>query len=323
VIVDFHCHLVPPDADGRVPPMLRDVGGTLERKAQAGIDHVVVLNAMVNLPGVPVDNLALERVKRWNAFGLDLAASDPRHVSVFAGLDPFGGPEQLDEAREAVLAGSRGLTINSSRRGAHLDAPELADFWALAEELGVPVFVHPAGEDAPGTADPRLTQFGTRSAEVGLSIAAAIFAGVLDRHPSLRLIAGAGAGGLASLAGRLDAAYHAGAIGRPGAAAELTKTPLAAPSAYLRRIHVDSLLFSVPALRCALDVFGADRVLFGTDSPPAPTPAAVSFGLLDRLGLEPEARAQVLGGNAAQLLGLVSEAVPGALAAAALTRQRS
>jgi predicted TIM-barrel fold metal-dependent hydrolase len=315
VIVDFHCHLVPPDADGHVPPLLRDVEGFLQRKAEAGIDRVVVLNAMVNLPGARTDNRALDRVRRWNEFGLELAATHPDRVSTFVGLDPLGGPAQLEDARRAVEAGSSGLTINSSRHGVHLDAPALEEFWALACELGVPVFVHPAGEDTgAGSSDPRLAQFGTRAAEVGLSIAAAIFAGVLDRHPTLRLVAGAGGGGLASLAGRLDAAFHAGAI---GAGPERPAFPAAPPSSYLRRIHVDSLLFSVPALRCALDVFGADRVLFGTDSPPAPTPPAVTWALLDRLGLDADVRAQVLGGNAARLLGLVSGPRPGALAAAA------
>jgi predicted TIM-barrel fold metal-dependent hydrolase len=311
MIVDFHCHLVPPGSDARVPPPLRDVEGVLERKATAGIDRIVVLNAMVNLPGARTDNLALRNVKRWNEFGLGLAASHPDRVSTFVGLDPFGGPAQLEEARRSVEAGSSGLTINSSRRGAYLDAPELEDLWALAGELDVPVFVHPAGEDADaGRTDPRLAQFGTRAAELGLSVAAAIFAGVLDRHPALRLIAGAGAGGLASLAGRLDAAYHAGAIGPPGAGREAPSWPLAPPSSYLRRIHVDSLLFSVPALRCALDVFGADRMLFGTDTPPGRTPPEVTWGLLDRLGLEDDARAQVLGKNAARLLGLRISAAP-------------
>ncbi len=316
MIVDFHCHLVPPNADRRVPPLLRDADGLLERAAGTGIDRVVVLNAMVNVPGSPLDNRALDRVRYWNEFGLELVARHPDRVSVFAGVDPLGEPQQLEEARRAVNAGSSGLTIAASRRGVHLDTPALEDFWALAEELDVPVFVHPSGEDGGvGGTDARLAQFGTRAAELGISIAAAIFAGVLDRHPALRLVAGAGAGGLASLAGRLDAAFHAGAIGPPSADAEPPAWPLAPPSTYLRRIHVDSLLFSVPALRCALEVFGPDRLLFGSDSPPARTPPTVTWDLLDRLGLPDDVRARVLGGNAARLLGLVSEPPLRALAA--------
>jgi aminocarboxymuconate-semialdehyde decarboxylase len=257
---------------------------------------------MVNVPGSAVDNRTLDRVRRWNEFGLELRARHPDRVSIFAGLDPFGGPEQLEEARQVVAAGSAGLTIGATR----LDAPAHEELWALAEELDVPVFVHPSGEDGGG--DPRLAQFGTRAVEVGLSIAAAIFAGVLDRHASLRLVAGAGAGGLASLAGRLDAAFHGGAVGPPS---EPPAWPLAPPSTYLRRIHVDSLLFSAPALRCALDVFGRDRLLFGSDAPLARTRPAATWDLLPD-----DVRRQVLGDNAARLLGLVSEPPPGALAAA-------
>jgi aminocarboxymuconate-semialdehyde decarboxylase len=304
VIVDFHCHLVPAAMDAPVPPLLRDVEGFLERKANEGIDHAVVVNAMVNLPGSPVDNLTLESVKHWNEFGLDLAERHRDRVSVFVGVNPFGGEGQLEEARRAVGAGSRGLTINSSVAGRRLDDASLEDFWALAEELDVPVFVHPQGGGAEGgVADPRLLEFGARAIDVGLSLAAAIFAGVLDRHPRLRLIAGAGAGGLASLAGRLDVAFRMGSIGPPGRA-PAPEGPEEPPSAYLRRIWVDTLLFSAPALRCVLEVFGPERMLFGTDSPPFGMPAAVSRMALDALGLEDAARERILGANGAELLGL-------------------
>jgi aminocarboxymuconate-semialdehyde decarboxylase len=284
--------------------MLRDVEGFLERKASEGIDRMVVLNAMVNLPGAPVDNLALDQVKHWNEFGLQLAADHGDRVTVLVGLDPFGGTEQLEEARRAVEAGSRGLTVNSSVRGRMLDDGELEPLWALAEELDVPVFVHPAGAgEGSALADSRLAEFGARSLDVSLSVASAIFAGVFDRHPRLRMIAGAGAGGLASLIGRLDAAKRMGPVGPPGSQ-PVSEWPKEAPSSYLRQIYVDSLLFSAPALRCTLDVFGADRVLFGTDSPPVGIPSAVSLGLINALGLDDETRARVLGGNAAELLGL-------------------
>ncbi len=286
--------------------MLRDVEAFLEHKARDQIDRMVILNAMVNLPGVPVDNRALDQVKHWNEFGLELASRHADRITVFVGLDPFGGVEQLDEARRAVQAGSRGLTVNSSVRGRQLDARELEEFWAMVEELDVPVFVHPAGAgEGPAPDDPRLAEFGARALGVGLSVAAAIFAGVFDRHPSVRMIAGAGAGGLAALAGRLDAAHRLGPIGPPGTR-PVTESPREPPSAYLRRIYVDTLLFSVPALRCTLDVFGPDRLLFGTDSPPVGIPAAASLSALDALGLDQRTHDQVLGGNAAPLLGLES-----------------
>jgi aminocarboxymuconate-semialdehyde decarboxylase len=80
------------------------------------------------------------------------------------------------------------------------------------------------------------------------------------------------------------------------------------PSSYLRRIYVDTLLFSEAALRCTLEVFGPDRLVFGTDWPPVAIPTAASLGLVRGLDLPEDARARILGGNAVELLGLTPTA---------------
>jgi aminocarboxymuconate-semialdehyde decarboxylase len=310
MIVDFHCHLAPPDAPG--VPALKDVDAFLERKAQDGIDLAVVVHSIVNIPGL---GGVLDRVKRWNEFGLEVQAQHPDRVAVMVGVDPFVGEEMLQEARRAVNAGSRGFTVGSSVDGRRLDDPEVEDLWSLAEELDVPVMIHPpVGPGEPG--DPRLAEFGNRAVDVALSLAAAIFAGVLDRHPSLRLVASAGGGGVAALVGRLDAAYRVpelagAALGPPAPPAAEGATgsagdpvPREAPSSYLRRVYCDTLMFSEPALRCALEVFGPGRLLFGTDWPPVAIPASVSLDLIRGLDIPEETRAGILGGNAAGLLGL-------------------
>jgi predicted TIM-barrel fold metal-dependent hydrolase len=311
VIVDAHCHLAPPEAPGA--PALKDVDGFLERKAAEGIDVAVVAHSIVNIPGL---GGTLERVKRWNEHVLGVHADHPDRVAVMVGVAPLDGDEMLEEARRAVATGSSGFTISSSQDGQRLDAPELEDFWSLAEELDVPVLVHPpVGPGEPG--DPRLAEFGTRAVDVGLSLAAAIFAGVLDRHGSLRLIAAAGGGGLAALAGRLDAGYHmpelAGAALKPAdagssdAQADGGPVPREPPSSYLRRIHADTLLFDEPALRLTIEAFGADRVLFGTDWPPVSVPTSLTLDLVRGLDVPDDVRDGILGGNAARLLRLAPD----------------
>ena len=348
MIIDAHCHLAPPESPGA--PSLKDVDGFLERKAQDGIDRAVIVHGIVRLPGL---GGLLDRLKRWNEFNLGVREQYPDRVSVMVGVDAFEGDGMLEEARRAVAAGSCGFSVSSSVDGHRLDDPRAEDFWSLAEELDVPVLIHPPVRPG-GVGDPRLDEFGNRAVDVGLSLAAAIFAGVLDRHPSLRLIAGAGGGGIAALAGRLDAGYRIPALagaalagppasaagaaparppasaagatpaGPPASAAGATPAgppagvppqdtpvpdetgpvPAETPSSYLRRVYVDTLMFSEPALRCALEVFGPDRLLFGTDWPPVEIPAAVSRRLIDRLDVSDDERAGILGGNAAALLKL-------------------
>jgi predicted TIM-barrel fold metal-dependent hydrolase len=167
----------------------------------------------------------------------------------------------------------------------------------------VPVLVHPPSSPPGGDAiaDARLLEYGARAVDVAVGIAALVFAGVLDRHPELTLICAAGGGGLAQLAGRLDAGARArGVPGRPGGQAPLG--PAKVPSDYLRRLYVDTCLYQSDAVLLNLAVFGPDRVLFGTDAPPLQVPAPVTTELVARLPIEPPVRDQVLFGNAEALL---------------------
>ena len=78
------------------------------------------------------------------------------------------------------------------------------------------------------------------------------------------------------------------------------------PLDYFRRFYADTALFGAPhAVRCVLEFFGPEHVLFGTDMPlgPANTVAA-TIADLDAAGLAHEDLAAVYAGNAMRLLGL-------------------
>jgi aminocarboxymuconate-semialdehyde decarboxylase len=78
------------------------------------------------------------------------------------------------------------------------------------------------------------------------------------------------------------------------------------PLDYFRRFHVDTALFGAPhAVRCVLDFFGAQRVLFGTDMPLGPANAVeATIADVEAAGLSGEDLAAVYAGNVFGLLGL-------------------
>ena len=76
------------------------------------------------------------------------------------------------------------------------------------------------------------------------------------------------------------------------------------PSHYLKSIYFDSVSYHLPALKCALDTIGADRMLFGTDAPPLTPLKQRGLDLIDGLCLGADDKAKVLGGNARRLLRL-------------------
>jgi aminocarboxymuconate-semialdehyde decarboxylase len=78
------------------------------------------------------------------------------------------------------------------------------------------------------------------------------------------------------------------------------------PLDYFRRFFADTALFGAPnAVRCVLDFFGPDHVLFGTDTPLGPLRSVEdTIADIDAAGLSDADRAAVYGGNAARVLGI-------------------
>jgi aminocarboxymuconate-semialdehyde decarboxylase len=129
--------------------------------------------------------------------------------------------------------------------------------------------------------------------ENAVALSHLIFAGVLDRHPGLRIVAAHGGGYLPFAIGRSDRAWRV----RPeahGCAEE--------PSTYLRKLWFDTVVHDEESLRRLVEIAGPDRVLLGSDFPfdmGLDDPA----GFVRSAGLADDVAERVLGGNAAALLG--------------------
>jgi aminocarboxymuconate-semialdehyde decarboxylase len=199
----------------------------------------------------------------------------------------------------AERADLRGVVIGSRLAGQQLDAAALADFWRVAEEAGLVVMLHPHY----GLGLDEMEGFGRSLSgslgfpfETTLALCRIAFAGVLDRHPRLKLVAAHGGGVLPYLMGRIDAGWRG-----DKAAQVAISIP---PSEYLSRIYVDGLVFTERALRAAVDFVGPQRVVFGTDHPFRTDPAANVAALG---ALEPGHQQMIARANALRLLGLPDE----------------
>jgi len=123
-----------------------------------------------------------------------------------------------------------------------------------------------------------------------------IFGGVLEDFPGLKLVAAHGGGYLPAYAGRID---HAAAA-RPDTGEKLKEMP----GVYLRRLYFDSLVYTHAQLEYLVAQYGADHILVGTDYP-ADMGEIDPVGFIESApGLDDATRRAILGGNAAQLLGI-------------------
>lgn len=208
--------------------------------------------------------------------------------------------QQLEDGKRLGL---RGAAIGGNVNGEEISAARFDPFWAKAEELGAPIFIHPQGTPQ---LQKRFQGNGYLSNVIGnplettIALSHLIFDGTLDRFPGLKICAAHGGGYLASYSARSD---HGCAV----SPADCTSTPLKKhPSEYLRQLYFDSLVFTPEALRHLVAECGASQILLGTDWPFPWTTTAVDH-ILNTPGLSADERRAMLGGTASKLLGIATD----------------
>jgi 6-methylsalicylate decarboxylase len=310
VIVDVHGHVTHPDLFKRfpMPPALADIEGMLEKKAEVGIELTIVgspvgFGTMVPVPGL--DNYAqpIDQLKSFHEWLADTVTAHSGRLEAYAYTNPFGGDELLGETARTVREGGFvGLIVNSSVQGRYLDSEEADDFFDMAAELDVPVFLHPGAEPvgSDSVRDFRLVEQVSRFFDVAVSLATLAVSGRLEQYPELRLIAATAGGGISLVANRIDAAQRS----RPPAEGTVRAELSGDPSDYLRNVYVDTANQNPVSQRANLELMGPERMLFGTDSPPLSTPLPAAIAMVDDLPISGEARQDVFEGNARRLFAL-------------------
>ena len=343
MIIDIHGHITTPSVFKKypMPPSLADVGGMLERKAEAGIGLTIVGSpvgggAMMRVTGAANYAQSADDLAAFHDELAELASAHPGRLKAYVYTNPLGGDGLLSAAAETLRGDDTfiGFIVNTSVEGQFLDIPQADSFFAMAAELDVPVLLHPPAEPAGNAtvADFRLVEQVGRFNDVTLGLASIVFGGWLEKYPSLQLIAATAGGGISLLPEKLDVAYapkHWGPAanappgGGPPPKAGAGPPPWMQyenkisqpPSQHLRRLYVDTASPSPMVLQANVQVLGATQMMFGTDAPPLLAPLQAGIDAVHALPISDEERQAILGGNARRVFKLADDA--GAVAAAA------
>src|SRR5712672_1618692 len=211
-------------------------------------------------------DLAAQIVKIQNEKLAELCASKPDRFAAFASLTLQAPDLAVQELETAVKKqGLKGAAIGGVVAGVEFSDPKFHPVWAKAEELGVPLFIHPQG--VPELSK-RLSGNGWLGNTIGnplettIALSHLIFEGTLDRFPGLKVIAAHGGGFLPSYADRSD---HACMVSPAGCnpKVELKKKP----TEYLKQLYFDSLIFSPEAIRHLAAQVGVGQIVLGSDYP--------------------------------------------------------
>jgi aminocarboxymuconate-semialdehyde decarboxylase len=282
----------------RLQPPIFDVDGHLEVMREGQVE-IAVLEANTNSLGYRLHGAQGEDWARLYNQGVGNLVR--QHPDRFVGMatvplqEPTRAAKVLEDA--IVQLGFRGAFIGTNVNGRYYNTNDFDSFWAKAQELDVLIVIHP--EHIAGAE--RMTEFGLNAvcgnpADSTLCLGYMLYSGVFDRFPELKVCALHGGGFLPYHLGRFDQEFVTGQGVRPAQA----KKP---PSAYLKNLYFDTLVYDVDTLEYLKDKVGAERLILGTDYP---------YKLGDWLGVEKICalrcsegeKEAILRGNARRLLRL-------------------
>lgn len=153
-----------------------------------------------------------------------------------------------------------------------LDSPKAEWLWEFAEANNLVVHIHPPmlsiGHES--LMQYRLNEAVGRPFDSTVNGAGIIGSGVFDRHPKLQVLIVHMGGELASILGRLEFTWHLNYHGVRNPPADKPCRNIRPPSDYKTNILVDCMGFNPIGLRAAVEICGADRVVFGSDYGPVP-----------------------------------------------------
>lgn len=223
---------------------------------------------------------------------------DPTRFAALGSVPLQDGAASVAELDRLMrLRGMKGVQILTNVNGQELSHPELDPFWARAEALGAVVLLHPNGfTEGRRFEDHYFNNVIGNPLETTLALHRLIFDGVLERHPDLKIVAVHGGGYLPAYSGRIDHAWGA----RVDARAGLPRPP----TEYLRRVYVDSVVFTPHQLEYLARVHGVDRVVMGSDYPYDMADYDPVEHVMGVPSFSDEDRASIAGLNAAALFGL-------------------
>lgn len=295
MVWDAHCHWMPPQVAARTTFFKQgwsDIDALLRALDDAEVERAVLLyptsDAHVKM-GV--------RDELHTVYNSALAAEVREHPDrlVGAGILPVDRPAEmlpaLGRMRELGLAC---LSLASSYEGAFLDDERFLPVFEEAEKQQMPIFVHaqivnPVGFER--VKDPLLIPVVEYLFDVTMSAGVLMMSGALSRFTRLKIVFAHFAGVLPFLADRFDSTYTM--LRARGIVKDLGDQP----TSILKDVFVDSSGTKSPAmLNMALEFFGPQRILWGSDYP-ANTDTAASIEAWSDLGLNDTERGDILSGN--------------------------
>ena len=269
-----------------------------------GLGHQVDVVCSIGPFSVSFSDMPVEEGRdyalMWNAEMAGVQRKYPGRLWASAAVplqDTRVAIEVVDDAVNRL--GLMGVNLPGSvGADARIDAERLEPFYAHVEKLGLPVFLHPTDvifQDVLEGYDGALHLSLGRVIEVSVAAMRLILSGMMERHPNLKVVLSHTGGSLPYQAGRMDKNSKAAKLPRP-------------VTTYMQRMFTDTVSPHSAGMKFAIDYYGIDQVMYGTDYP-CWDPAAC-LKLLDEIELSDADKHKLFYANARRILNLRDPASP-------------
>ena len=325
MIIDFHNHYYPPkyiEALERGPSAVRithdeqgnpwlhypgdyniavrghrDIDYREQVLRETGLDTQVIT---LTTPGTHVEtpHTAARLASLVNDCFAQVVADKKGKFAALATLplnDPAASASELRRAMQQLRF--RGAMVFSNINGVALWDQRFWKLYELADELEAVLHIHPTNPvGVEAMMEYWLMPLVGFLFDTTLAAAGLVFSGVAERFPRIRWALGHLGGAIPYLAERLDRGFHA--------FSECRKNVSQPPTVYLKRFFYDTVNFDPAAIQLAISFVGADHILAGSDYPHQIGSIEKMLESIRAVSVSEQERAQILGGNAAGLLGL-------------------
>lgn len=321
MIIDAYSHVCPAplldaiiaakpsaEAGALTNSYLWDADRRLRYMDRVGIDLQVL--TLVRPPmWLGMDRADIHRLVRLaNETIADFAAGHPdRFIGV--GVMPVVDETTMTEFRRARdELGLKGFQIFTNVEGLPLDDDSMWPLYDEAAASDTPIWIHPQhGRSHDWLKRDLVDRVFGWPFETSIAMARLVYGGVLDRYPDLKFITHHCGGMVPFFAERIAGADHAAAPVIEGQ--EPTAASRGSVIDGLKRFYGDAMVGgSVSALRCGLDFFGPEHIMYGTDFPMGANegesgPVKVLDSIRE-LDISDQDRELILSGNLRRLLKL-------------------
>lgn len=302
-IIDAHSHYLPEEIIKLASfyhAGWMDIEGQLKSMEASGIEK-----AVINYPTTDAHIKLSSEEKACRIYNDGLSKIIRRYPHKFIGLGilPTSEKEKMLYEFERCIKELcfAGVSLASSYNGVYLDDSRFYPLYEEAQKAKTPIFVHtqtinPIGFERVN--DPLLTPVVEYVFDMTICVSKMMMSGIFNNFPELKFVFAHFGGALPFLKDRFDTVYTM--LRLRNVVKDLGKVP----SGILKNIYCDSsAVKSKNILMMALDMFGPEHLLWGSDYP-ANKDIAGALNAVKELDIDDKQKEMILGGNLEKVLNL-------------------